>query len=676
MSLLRVVAGALVAALLGLTLTAGAAYPAAAAPTDLFGPITPGLAGDLAYREATGLEGYRVTVNAEQLTARGGTTERNAWSAQKGAMSAKDASRYAIRSTVGLEQGLGALDTIRPWAPGSPLIEGWRGKVPMPRYTGLGLANPSSLLLLPATLGWEYRGGMTDGVLNLAQLSSKDDSVCQQTYVYGAAAGFVNWLTDVDCEAWAVKQSFVPNEGIQAGFSSGLVCKPTDPAACISVSGLGNWDNTGATYSQYWGASGYQMPVVCMPYSGNFNVNLELQLKSGKVQSGALGPTGGGWGAFGPNACGTGAEDNKAWSGFSPQPVDMITGIRILGATTPFSPVSPTNMDPDRTRVCEQTGSDGQIYTGSTAPFTESDVAINGYPAFACAALPLGVTSNRLRLIERAAGQPDKILDDQVADATPQTDALLGGSTAKYCQTKVCISDLIIKSTGLSCFSQGETCLGWWEELNHGDAKYQCNYAGFNVAIADCALYAHIFDTQKRLAGNPYSDPVTGEEIGTQTGTSVDKNMMGGMPRASFSGRDCFGAGFGSANPLQWVLRPLQCFGEWAAVPRESVVQASAIHSQHAWDSTLLGKGPALVSQFGAIPAFTGCSGVPIDIDQTWPIPWGIHWRFGASCDGPLATAAAVSRLVLGGLIGAGGVLAIVTYISGGIGMRRFGRDS
>lgn len=678
----------LVSAGLALALSAllvGAGFPssARASTIDPVSSVSPAvlpsdLAGDLAARELSKLENYRVMVTAEQLTAAGGTTERGAWSAQKGAMAAADVDRYNIRSTVGLEKGMGQLDTIRPWGVGDKLNANWYNKIKLPRYTGLGLAKPTSLLLLPATIGWEYRGSITDGVLNFAQMSSKDSLVCEQKYVDGVAAGFVNWLTDVDCDAWAVKDEFVPNAGVIAGFTSGLACSP-DGVRCIRVTGSSTaLKNTPSSWTT---TDGYQVPVIC--YGGGTGgavVPTYLKLASGFVQpmDGYSSPdrnkTWWAVGSAAPWPC-----DGSGWPNGDGHtvPIDSIVGISMqatqaLAMSQPITPVVAADMNPPRTRVCEQTGSNGQIYTASTDQFTDSQVATDGYPAFACAPLPLGVSSDRLRLMERSAGQPDKILADQQADATPQTDALLGGNAVQYCQTNVCVLDLVIKSSGVTCFSQGETCNGWWDEANHGDTKYQCNYAGHNIAIGECALYSKIFDTQKRYAGNPYSDPVTGEEVGRQTGTSIDGLMMSGIPRASFSGRDCFGAGFGSANPLQWVLRPLQCFGEWAAVPRQSVVQVAQLNNTAAYDGKVVKVLPAILASWKFFPPSNGCSGIPVDVWFLGP-PFNV---MGACSGSMLAPMAFWARLFSALSITVLGVLALTRYAGKTFGYTGLGSGS
>jgi hypothetical protein len=272
--------------------------------------------------------------------------------------------------------------------------------------------------------------------------------------------------------------------------------------------------------------------------------------------------------------------------------------------------------------------------------------------------MPLGVYGTHLTVTEKIAGSPDKILVDQQADATPDTDTLLGAPAAQYCQTNVCVLDLIIKSTGATCFAAAETCDGWWEEANHGDAKYECNYGGHALAIGECAMYAHIFNTQKRLSGNPYADPVTGEDVGTQTGASIDSKIMGSIPRASFQGRDCFGGTIVGTNPAQWVLRPLQCFGEWAFVPRQSTVIATGEGIKNAWNGTFPAQAASMVAGWSLAPSVSGCSksvtlmGVTFDVLNACP-------------GSPLASTAALCRLLLNVTVLVGAAIATTRYLAG-----------
>lgn len=626
---------------------------------------------------------YRSTISGTQLSGSGGFIERNAWTAQNGRLAAQNASIYNTRMVYGMEK-FADPSPIRPYPPNTPLVPKVWNKFSKPTYGGLGLkagAGP----LTAALIAWEFRGTMTDGALSLIGLDPANDQVCGSRSGNDGADGFVSWLTGQDCGLYDYNETYNMNAGIDAGYASKDICKTTSGGtACVRITGI----------SEHNG-----VPTTCMQYSGTNPVAYPptfVKLANGTVQSFSGGSSPWRQGSYpnsscmpfpyssDPNAPWTTARKGLAhWVTGNNTPYSTIAGITYGIANGTYETVAAIDTDPERTMFCQLTGSDGRVYVGNTAPFRFSETS--ALPTPNCGAVPSGVSTTHLKIWLLTSDGTSQILVDQDSLPMPLTempdrtskplDTLLGAPQTEHCKTNVCILDLVIKDKNLTCFSQAETCDGWWEDSNR-ETKYECQYGGHAVSIRECAMYAHIFNTQKRLAGNPYADPVTGEDTGLSTGASIDRQMMGSIPRASFQGRDCFGAGYGDANPLQWVLKPLQCFGEWAAIPRESVVQTAVVKADTAWDKTMFGKIPALVAPFQSIPTWSGCAGIPIDIEQTWPIKWGIHWTFGAACTGPTATAAGVVRLVVGGLLGGAAILALTDYLGFSIGFRGFGRRS
>lgn len=608
------------------------------------------------------LLGYRSTIAGTQLAAAGGPIERSAWSAANGRVAAQSASIYNTRMVYGLEK-FAAVQPLHAIGPDVPLVKDAWYKFKKPTFGGGGLARSviGGGALLGASMAWEMRGNIANGVLSFTgSKTGSEDLVCGN--VDGTTA-FTNWVTQADCSLWEQAGDFNLNAKVNAGYSSQNTCYHL-PNPSVDY----NWCTqiTGFTTVSF---SGNQYPAYCLAMtttqpgdgSSRYQVAQDLELASGRTGylggsswRATVGPTQGAPCGVSETAALAGPVGMFYWSGSgSPDP---IVGLKYMDDVQgSYAPVTEASGDAIWSILCELTGTDGNVYSGRTGTFLGSDAF---QPAPVCGTLPQGVDAAHWKYVAQSPGIPDVIFADQDALANdPQLDALLGASQAQYCQTNVCVLDLILKSSQLTCFSQAATCDGWMDDASKLD-KYECQYGGHTVAISECNMYAHIFNTQKRLSGNPYADPLTGEDTNTQTGISLDQLTMGSSPRASFQGRDCFGGGYSDPNPLQWVLKPLQCAAEWAAVPRASVVEAAQIHNTDAYAGKIVKVLPETLASWSFVPPANGCSGIPVDVWFLGP-PFNV---MGACAGSMLAPMAFWARLFSALSITVMGVLALTRY--------------
>ena len=86
--------------------------------------------------------------------------------------------------------------------------------------------------------------------------------------------------------------------------------------------------------------------------------------------------------------------------------------------------------------------------------------------------------------------------------------------------------------------------------------------------MQQCAILANTFDAAKRAAGNPYADPLTGNDLHSGTGSDLDTQTMGNpvgsviQPNGQVA--SCWGGSDpGAFNPISWIVRGGQCLLNW-----------------------------------------------------------------------------------------------------------------
>lgn len=197
-----------------------------------------------------------------------------------------------------------------------------------------------------------------------------------------------------------------------------------------------------------------------------------------------------------------------------------------------------------------------------------------------------------------------------------------------------------------SCGSIGQLCIGW-AQLPDAAQSYRCFYGPYEIDLNACSAYRspelgilpNVNEAGEWLPitappPNPLPNPVEtwnpGEPVpGTTPGSGEETQA-----------RECWPTGWGVLNPFSWVYMPVSCALEWAFVPRESVMTATATQLSTALDDTAIAQVTEMVGGWNVNPSLTGCK-----------ISY-VHWTTGQTidvvnaCDGPMATLAAMSRLL------------------------------
>lgn len=652
MRLRALASGSIVAGILAAAMALGVAAPADAA----------GLGSD-AFGDSN-LLNYRSTLTGAALYAQNSTAAKTAWGSNYVANVTKSAAAARAGAVYGNIESVPDAIPIRQMGdiPVSPkLLGNWKA----PRFTGVGLNKPSGVVgATVAMTAFQYRADIANGVTSWLGIDATG-AVCGSSW---ASSGFVNFITGQDCNAFDASQAAkdAANQDVVPGVSGGKVCDPAAPAYCITLERIATYPpnpNYGGLCFAETGPASSGTGRFALAFSDGV-VDYTSSGGDGGQNLGATCPAGQLWvngyrGASMPYA----RAQLVTRYGFA-------NGARDAWAAS--TPVVTSDGDPDRQLLCTYTFSDGTSANGVTTSFKDGEAM----PAPLCPVVPSGLTAKHIK-VEEIGGGVDNVLTDQ--DAAPDTLTTVpdgftanapAGVDATYCQTNVCLLDLIDVKSNDTCFDEAATCDGWFSDPNR-DADYKCTYGGRDADMQQCYMYAHVFNTSKRLAGDAYADPKTGEDVGGETGPDLDTQTMGNSPAPAINPDgsiiSCLGGTYAAFNPLQWVLRPIQCAAEWAAVPRPAVIEADIQGVQHSWDQTAPGKLANAVAGWNLQPVMTGCAG------YTWPNVYGSgkSLTMGNACPGqPLAALAVWSVRITDVLAVVGGGLALVR-----IGSRAFGQE-
>lgn len=315
--------------------------------------------------------------------------------------------------------------------------------------------------------------------------------------------------------------------------------------------------------------------------------------------------------------------------------------------------------DPLRTLRCIVVTSSG-TYSMDSANFRESEGVL---PNVVCPDLPAGdvLTSTEIREVNLEDGSWHTLWSE-----TATTEYQAAQQLAPECSNGTCMLDL--RRAGQSCFQAPDTCADWFTDPNK-ETNYSCHYGTHVVDLAECNVYAPAFQPGSSTTGDTLGDPTTGDAM-TNPGAFAGADPTG-------AGRDCFAAGWGATNPIEWVFRPIQCALEWAFVPRQTVVTEIALDTREAWNDTLPGQGAALAAGLAdQLPAgvSANCIGPAVTfggnlsdfgMDGTWyPLN---------SCQEPMATVRTVAYWALPAFTAFGLIFALIRYTAAILGFVEFG---
>lgn len=485
-------------------------------------------------------------------------------------------------------------------------------------------------------------------------------------------------LSGNDCDAFEAAESYVPDMDIV----------PMGPGWRENkYIWVGNWGATG-TGSPTGAAGSFvfqeQWQMTTQTSTAPFGVVCQNSVTKAYYQLGIVGNVGLNDQTWSYN-CNSGGRTNGVLvamgriTGTTGYAVDIYTIRQEEGSPAYFTPLSENyrpgvTADPDRTYECTTTYADGSKSVGTSPAFKESSGSF-GNPACPAAVVP--------------AGSPPKVVDKvTVKDNVTQTIVYNNTTSTVYkdlattqpsCLNGSCVLNLKVKATGKSCFDLGDVCKDW---LDH-KTDYQCSYGSVLKGIESCYIYGNTFDRNKVAAGNGYSDPATGNDTQSNTSPGVDQAKMNRPVRPNAQDRDCFGSGWASvANPLDWVMVPVNCSLEWAFVPRDVVVKESMYGAGDAWDETPPGKLGAFVTGLSAdLPVLDGCEGPHLlfDINLTGWAPWAriqVDSYPLSACDAPWSLLAAAARIIGGLFMIWGAIRASSRYLGGIIGFAEIGKGA
>lgn len=501
--------------------------------------------------------------------------------------------------------------------------------------------------------GWEYRAQISDGIVKITGYDDTTGAVCRNSDMLAAngqgfVAGTQNWLTGVDCDAWKTAQDYVANTDV-------LVRPDGWSASSITYA-------TGGQAIQQWGfgaVGATTFPLTILKSSQNWNASqyITYQCWNGTSYHG-------GGSALGTYMTGTAPPEIVHNIQFQcSQSGSSIGTIKVRFAANnevtwgkPGTPlyVPGTSADPERTLKCTITGTDGNQYEMSSPPFKES-AGVFAEPA--CPVMPDGVGVEDVLVQQEGGGTTNTLLDEETTPEYQQW-----WQQYPECREGACPLDIVKKSDNLSCFSSVEAagaCRDWFADPQK-DQNYQCMYGAHNVSLTECYVYADVFKPEKVLGGQGYTDPETGISVPGQSSPGAAKVALGRVITDPTNFAGCLDTGWAAANPVEWVIVPMQCTLQWAFAPRPGVVLAELAGLEQAWAK----KPPAVitgaVSQWNVAPTMDGCSKTVNFLGSALPV-WNV-------CPGSAYEWLAItSRVILNISVTVGVVWAVRRMTSGSV---------
>jgi hypothetical protein len=472
------------------------------------------------------------------------------------------------------------------------------------------------------------------------------------------------------------------NYGVTSGFSSAVVCAPAG-SPCYQITGTSSYTITSSDSS--WGPQGSDIKGYCIKISGaNLSPNqLFLKLSSGAVQKTdgySIRGNGGGPYYWIRGDCANNEDSTVFTEGWPTSNAGPRLFISQLIATGPTSdptqpdsvsvPVTSTSANPSRVLRCTISTTTGGTYSADSAAFTETD------PVFAvprCPTVPGDQVAAGVKLDEVTPDGSDVTYPLADQPTTPEYQA--AQTQFPECSSGTCLLDLIKKGTSTSCFADSSSCADWYTDPTKND-DYQCKYGTHLVAITECTVYAPSFKSQNIATGNTLGDPTTGEQLASPDPTGTDPQTFGESVQDPAASRSCFPTGWGVLNPVEWVMKPVQCALQWAFVPKQSSLDDFQDGIQDKLDGTAV---PAVFTAVNGLAAAfnnasSGCQGPA----WTWQIHFG-NQGSGAgtdsvtyplsACEGTMASTAFWFRTLSTAFVWIFTLLACARYLASVFGM-------
>ncbi len=551
-----------------------------------------------------------------------------------------------------------------------------------------------------AMSGYAVGAALGSTVLDLVGFDA-EGSVCANTT--GAVQTAVSLLTATDCSAFnQFAAEYSANADVVPGVGFGASCNAV--GWCATVDQVIH--NVGQNASNYIAQTIYCVTIVPAPtsafegrqfyyvpagstttFSTSFSLSVTGQTGGGSYPWACAGTSNGSYGNTNslPKSGGVLPDFPEYWEGFMLEPREGITpdpGVSwiapcILGTgscepSTSAGQLTETSADPLRVLRCVVVAASG-TYTLDSATFRESEGVL---PQVRCPDVTgLDVQSIEVREVNLDDGTWLTLWSETT---TPEYQA--AQTLAPECSDGTCLLDL--RKEGQSCFQAPTECAEWMSDPNR-DSTYSCWYGTHAVDLAECYVYGPAFDEGAAVTGNVYGDPDTGEPIGAPSGagTGTDAQAFGAGVQDPEAERVCLPTGWGVFNPIEWMMKPVQCALEWAFVPRQSVLEDVAGSVTGAWDGTAVMQGlPLVVGVIDDLPqsATSDCRGPAVTFDGGgFMEEAGMDgtWYPLDACEQPLSDLAALARWFVPAVMSFFVSLAVLRYSAGIIGFMGIGRS-
>ncbi|MDF2712735.1 MAG: hypothetical protein K0R62_8387, partial [Nonomuraea muscovyensis] len=324
-------------------------------------------------------------------------------------------------------------------------------------------------------------------------------AVCSQTSAMrdgsagqDVAADMLNFISGQDCPAWNLADSYVPNADAGTGLTELVVGSARVKYESRKI-------NPTADYDQYC------YTITTATVSAPSGHHFAFRTKRGDLSS--MGNTLTRRTVGGSFNCAIGFVQHTAWKeGSTTLTLGGAPGIYLVTTATGAvaGEMKQIAADPDRTQTCTVKFTDGTSASSTGDPYKESSGKVSPPQ---CPPTPDGKVPESIVVTEDGSGT-QKTLYEQ-----PTTEAFKDWvQNTPECGTGACLLDLLVKqpnNTYASCFDLEAGCVGWNDDPNKTD-KYACRYGVKERPLAECLVYAGLFNPGRVEVGAPYSDPLTG----------------------------------------------------------------------------------------------------------------------------------------------------------------------
>tara|TARA_R110002124_G_scaffold225554_1_gene390887 strand:+ start:2883 stop:4760 length:1878 start_codon:yes stop_codon:yes gene_type:complete len=467
----------------------------------------------------------------------------------------------------------------------------------------LGKVGTAATVMTSAQIGIQI-GGALSPVLGL----DTEGLVCAPAN--GAAVGFLSLLSGTDCGNFnTITPEFTKNADAIAGTVFDTICTAGNDW-CIQFKTYAAYG--GGTSMWCWVGSG--ISGAANPSGYSFNV-LTSNAGAAPVYTGShiLSDSG-----ARKAPCKAADASTNLFSGQYSDPYSVV-GYRLVQAGTGAiveGTSTTTSGNPVRQWRCDLSSLSGGSYSSLSQEFTQEDENI---PNPRCPQLPEGEILGNSKIWLVTEGLPDELVSDEDSTEEYRHES----QNFPECAGATCALELI-KNDTLSCLDNPQSCLDWFEDPAK-ETVYTCRYGGSAVSLSECTVYAPAFRPSSQLTGETLGDPATGDPLKAPAGSSnpgVDSGAFGRPVLDPASNRKCYPEGWAALNPLEWVMKPVQCALEWAFVPRATKIDNATQRLQTSWSSTTPAKVVASIAT--VIPALEnlsdgGCGGLTVDLSGIAP---------------------------------------------------------